>query len=71
MQVLHHRVGLLNPALYFIAATGGSHGRNAALRDINAGNNWFWKARPGFDQATGLGTWDVANMFDALRRLEP
>lgn len=71
VQGLHHRVGLLNPALYFIAATDRSNGRNAPLRDIKSGDNWFWQARPGFDQATGLGAWDVANMLEALRRLEP
>jgi kumamolisin len=71
VQALHHRVGLLNPALYTIAGTAGTHGHNAPLRDINTGDNWYWKAHPGYDQATGLGTPDVSNLLDALKGLEP
>jgi kumamolisin len=71
VQALHHRVGLLNPALYFIATSSGAyHGRQAPLRDITTGDNWFWHAHPGYDQATGVGVPDVANLLEALRGLE-
>jgi kumamolisin len=66
-QATHHRVGLLNVPLYLLAAGGGYHGSNAPLRDITTGDNWYWNAHPGYDQATGLGVPDVANLLDALR----
>jgi kumamolisin len=71
VEALHHRIGLLNPAIYFIADTGGYRGRHAALRDITAGDNWYWHGRPGYDQATGVGVWDVADFLEALYQLEP
>jgi kumamolisin len=66
-QALHHRVGFLNPPLYAIAAFGGYQGFHAPLRDITRGDNWYWPARRGYDQATGLGVPDVANLLEALR----
>jgi subtilase family serine protease len=71
LQALHHRIGLLNPALYFIAATHGYRGHEAPLRDITKGDNWFWHAQPGYDRTTGVGVPDVANLLQALRELEP
>ena len=43
-QALHHRVGVLNFALYGIASFGfGAYaGPAAPLRDIRAGDNWYW-----------------------------
>jgi hypothetical protein len=41
------------------------------LRDITAGDNWYWHGRPGYDQATGVGVWDVADFLEALYQLEP
>jgi len=65
---LHHRVGLLNPALYFIAATSG--GRDAPFRPVRGGDNWYYSGHPGYNQATGLGIPDAANLFEALQQLE-
>lgn len=70
VQALHHRVGLLNPALYFIQATGGYNGPHAPLRDIKKGDNWFYRGRPGYDQATGVGVPDVANLLGSFEELE-
>jgi kumamolisin len=70
VQALHHRIGLLNPALYFIQATGGYGGRHAPLRDIKRGDNWFWSGHAGYDQVTGVGVPDVANLLDAFEDLE-
>jgi len=67
VQGLHHRVGLLNPALYFIAATSG--GRDAPFRAVRGGDNWYYSGRPGYNQATGLGIPDAANLFEALEQL--
>ncbi len=72
VQALHHRIGLLNPPMYLISLLPGARqGRHAAFKDITKGDNWYWDARPGFDQATGLGTPDWANFFDYLQALEP
>ncbi|HTC14403.1 MAG TPA: S53 family peptidase [Steroidobacteraceae bacterium] len=68
VQALHHRIGLLNPALYLIENSPlGYYGRGAAFNDITASNNWYWNALRGYDQTTGVGTPDVANLLDALR----
>jgi kumamolisin len=67
-QALGHRVGLLNFALYDMARFGGAYqGPNAPLRDIKDGDNWHYNANRGYDQATGLGVPDVANLLRALR----
>ncbi|HTY49388.1 MAG TPA: protease pro-enzyme activation domain-containing protein [Steroidobacteraceae bacterium] len=68
-QALGRRLGLLNPALYDIAADGGAYnGRAAPFRDITRGDNWYYHGVPGYDQATGLGVPDVANLLQALTR---
>ena len=66
-QSVHGRVGLLNFALYDLARFGqGYRGKHAPLRDITAGDNWFYNAQPGYDQATGVGVPDVANLVRAF-----
>ncbi len=71
VDALHHRIGLLNPALYLIAGQRNVYRERAApLRDITTGSNWYWNAVPGYDQATGVGVPDVANLLDALQGLE-
>lgn len=67
----HHRIGLLNAPLYQLVRFGLAYqGRNPPLRDIKTGDNWFWVAHSGYDQTTGVGVPDVANLLDALRDLE-
>ena len=67
-QAMGHRVGLLNFALYDLVRDGTAYqGREAPLRDITAGDNWHYNAHRGYDQATGLGVPDVANLLKALR----
>ncbi len=66
-QALEGRVGLLNFALYGLAREGDAYeGDGAPLRDITAGDNWFYSGARGYDQATGLGVPDFAKL---LRRL--
>ena len=56
------RVGLLNYPLYELATYGALYsGRNPAARDITKGDNEYYKAGPGYDQASGLGVLDIAN----------
>ena len=70
-EALHQRVGLLNAPLYFIARfTNAYNGRNAPLRDITKGDNWYWYADRGYDQTTGVGVPDAANLLEALQDLE-
>jgi len=67
-QGLHHRVGLLNFPVYNIVRFNAAYGgKNPPLRDIKAGDNWFWLGRPGYDQASGVGVPNVANLFEALQ----
>jgi kumamolisin len=69
-QAMHHRVGLLTPELYWLVSSPQAyHGRHAPFRDITQSNNWYWQARPGYDQTTGVGVPDVANLLEALQDL--
>jgi subtilase family serine protease len=61
------RTGLWNGALYrFARSPFGYSGRSAPLRDITAGDNWFYNGAAGYDDATGVGTLDVANFAKAM-----
>jgi subtilase family serine protease len=56
------RVGLLNYPLYDLARKKASYkGATAAFNDITAGDNWFYTGAAGYDQASGVGTLNVAN----------
>ncbi len=71
VEALHHRLGLLNPVLYAIASSPSAYrGHDAPLRPITHGDNWYWNAHQGYNQATGLGVPDVANLLRALQQLE-
>ena len=66
-QRVKGRIGLLNVPLYALAATPFAYGNPyAPLRDIESGNNWFYKGRAGYDQGSGVGTLDVNNLAQAL-----
>jgi hypothetical protein len=65
---LGYRVGLLNNDLYNLVRLGIAYGgRNAPLRDITTGDNDFFLGLKGYDQASGVGVPDVANLFRALQ----
>ena len=69
-QRVHGRLGLLNVPLYAMAATPlGYAGAHAPLRDITAGNNWFYTGKTGYEPGAGVGTLDVANFASAMRLL--
>jgi kumamolisin len=70
-QALGHRVGLLNVPLYQLLRSGNAYsGKKAPLRDVTQGDNWFFSANKAYDQATGVGVPDVANLLEALKSLE-
>ena len=67
VEAFHGRIGLLNPALYQIVNSPDAYrGRHAPYRDITQGGNWYWNAGPGYDQATGVGVPNIANLLQAL-----
>ena len=66
-QSVQGRVGLLNFPLYNLVFTRQAYGGNhAPLRDIIAGDNWFYSGHPGYDLATGVGVLDVANFIQTF-----
>jgi kumamolisin len=58
-QGLGKPAGFINPLLYAAPA-------NATFRDITQGNNGDYKAGPGWDACTGLGTPNGQNLLQAL-----
>ena len=57
-------VGFLNPQLYPILASNNNY--TADFHDIISGNNLFYPAGPGYDDATGLGSFVGAPLLAAL-----
>ncbi|RAP57737.1 hypothetical protein BTJ49_07535 [Oleiagrimonas sp. MCCC 1A03011] len=55
------RIGLLAPQLYQMLRRYG-YGPDSPFHDITDGDNWYWEGVPGYDQATGVGTPDVARL---------
>lgn len=54
-QYLGSRVGLLNPTLYALSKAN-DYGPGEPLTAITTGNNWYYSAIPGYNQATGVGS---------------
>jgi kumamolisin len=67
-QKLGKPVGFLNPFLY---QNYQSLQQEKALHDITTGDNGHYKAAPGWDACTGLGTPDGALLLNALATLTP
>jgi kumamolisin len=67
VQTVHHRLGLLNPAIYQIERLGLTVGSNPVIKTIRAGDNWFYDARNGYSPAAGVGEIDVTNLAEILR----
>ncbi len=67
-QAAGHRLGSINKTLYHI---GKSDAYSTAFNDITSGDNSFmgftvFKAVPGWDAVTGLGTPKVNNLIPLL-----
>ncbi len=57
------RVGLLNATVYALAQGGWfAYGRGGPFNDITAGDNWFYYGVPGYDDGSGIGTVNAANL---------
>ena len=77
-QVAGHPLGLINPALYKMSALGQA----AGIVDVTKGNNTVsfpqggkvhtvtgFRARPGYDLASGVGTVNAARFVPELAKL--
>jgi len=65
-QSVGGRIGLLNPLLYRFKNQFGSSAASP-LRDIAAGDNWFYSGAPGYNPGAGLGVLNVANLAAAIQ----
>jgi kumamolisin len=61
------RIGLWNPMLYRFHNSCDPED-SAALRDIVAGDNWYYQGVPGYEPGAGLGVLDVAKLAAAIAR---
>jgi kumamolisin len=57
-------VGQLNPNLYPLIGTNN-------FRDITSGNNGTYSAGAGYDEATGIGSPNIANLLQTLTNTSP
>ncbi len=72
-QYAHHRLGLINPALYTLGALNRAGVPRTGIVDVTSGNNTLggvtgYAATPGYDLASGWGTVDAAKFVPALAR---
>lgn len=68
-QSVHGRLGLLNVPLYQMAASSaGYDGKDAPLNVNRYGNKDFHTGRDGYSPAAGVGTLDVADFADAIKK---
>ena len=61
-------LGFANPAIYNIA-TGARYGTD--FHDVTAGTNLYYAAGPGYDDATGWGSFNGANLLSDLVQAIP
>ncbi len=68
-QYVGGRLGLLNIPLYQLARqASGYQGKGAAFNAIKYGNNDYYRGRDGYSPAAGIGTLNVANFAEMLKR---
>jgi subtilase family serine protease len=69
-QYVGGRVGLLNVPMYELAARSGAYsGKGAPFNVIKYGNNDFYVGRDGYSPAAGIGTLNVTDFAEALKRI--
>ena len=61
-------LGFANPALYAIG-TGPSYGSN--FNDVTVGDNLYYQASVGYDNASGWGSFNGINLFTSLTQNAP
>ena len=65
-QSTGRRIGLWNPQVYVLQNIFG-YGSWAPFHDIRAGDNWFYRGKPGYEPGSGIGTLNVSNLNVFLR----
>jgi subtilase family serine protease len=65
-QAKGSRLGLLQPQLYALKASGRRGEQTKGLNDITAGDNWFYSGVPGYEPGAGLGTINAAALARAI-----
>ncbi|MGH8289165.1 MAG: S53 family peptidase [Steroidobacteraceae bacterium] len=55
------RVGFLNPVIYSLKYKS-AYGSSLPFNDIVKGDNWFYDGHMGYDNGSGIGTVNVANL---------
>ena len=69
-QYVGGRVGLLNVPMYALAAHSGAYsGHDAPFNVIKYGNNDFYVGRDGYSPAAGIGTLNVTDFAEALKKI--
>lgn len=66
-QAVGSRLGAWNPMLYRFKQSYRA-GKHVPLRDVKAGDNWFYAAAPGYEPGAGLGVLHAANFAAAVLR---
>lgn len=67
-QATGERQGLLNPTLYALHNRYANQS-NSPFDDITAGNNWFYRGVPGYDDGSGIGAINAARLASDLMRM--
>jgi kumamolisin len=68
-QYVGSRVGLLNVPMYELAKRSGAYsGKSAPFNVIQYGNNDFYVGRDGYSPAAGIGTLNVTDFAEALKK---
>ncbi len=67
VQATGGRLGLWNPMLYRFKRSFGESS-HSPIRDIAAGDNWFYNGARGYEPGAGLGVLNVANLAEAILR---
>ena len=68
-EYVHGRLGLLNIPLYALAQGSNAYAnKGAPFSVIKYGNNDFYVGRDGYSPAAGIGTLDVTNFAESLKK---
>ncbi len=66
------RLGFLNPMLYKLATGSNAYGSSTSpFHDITAGDNWYYNGVPGYDNGSGIGSLNVANLANDIAAMAP
>jgi hypothetical protein len=67
-QIDGGRLGLVAAKLYSLSAVGYTRGSLIEFHDSIEGSNGIYLARIGYDQVTGIGSFDAWNLAQLLKK---